>query len=242
MKFNLKLGLITLLVVVVTLTSNGLTTLADQVNQSTVISNSALATPANTRNYLPTGNEPLYNQLPSQAGAKVITKAAALKALATTADQGQTYFRGYRVAKTSDGKFYLKIVSFDKSYRGWIYVGTQDPSINSTNVSDGVKAVQTFKETAPSTVLAQTPLYFTKPKASTLTYVAPDWTDYKVGRNLQATTDYVNDALKVVKVGIKQNNRDSNATYYEVEDAAHPQVNGWVKAAEVTTVKSNFDY
>lgn len=209
---------------------------------STVISNEPLQTATNTRNYLPTGTQPLYNKIPGQQGAKISVKAANLKALATATDQGQTYFRGYRVAQTSDGKFYMKVVSFDKTYRGWIYIGTTNPTTDSSHVTEGVNPVQTFKTQAPSAVITDTTFYFTTPKASTLTYTAPDWTQYKVGRNLNATTAYVNDALKVTQMGTKQNNRDGNATYYYVTDTAHPQVNGWVKASAVTTVKPNFNY
>lgn len=209
---------------------------------TTVSTDEPLQTDANTRNYLPTGANALYSKVPGQSGAKVLAKATDLKTLATTADQGQTYFRGYRVAQTNDGNFYLKVVSFNKTYRGWIYVGTANPADDSTQVSNGLKSVQTFKEGTLDPNVANTTYYFSTPKSSTLTVTQPDWTQYKVGRNLSATTSYVNDSLNVTKVGTKQNNRDNNATYYYVQDVANPQVNGWIKASELTTVKQTYNY
>lgn len=85
---------------------------------TTVTSNQALVADGNSRNYLTTGTAPLYSKVPVYKSAKVVTKAAVLKTLGTTADAGQTYFRGYRAAQTSNGDWYLKVVSFDKTYRG----------------------------------------------------------------------------------------------------------------------------
>lgn len=201
----------------------------------TVTTNLPLTTSGNTRNYLPTGTDDLYSKLPISKTTKVQTKAAVLKNLKNASDSGQTYFRGYRAAKLSNGKWYLKVVSFDKTYRGWIYTGTTDPTNDPTQVSGGLQAVQTFKEQTVPDYVATTTFYFTTPKASTLTYVAPDYTDYKVGRNLNATTDFYQDPLTVTKVGSKQNGRSANLTYYYVNDAAHPQVNGWVRISDVST-------
>lgn len=208
-------------------------------NGVSVTDNLPLTTDANTRNYLTTGSAPLYSKVPINKTAKVVAKADSLKALGTTADAGQTYFRGYRAASTSDGKWYLKVVSFDKTYRGWIYAGTTDPTTDSTTVSGGLKFTETFIEDPLPTYLTNTILYFTTPKASTLTYIAPDYTQYKVGRNLSSTTNFYKDPLIATKIGSKQNNRSANIIYYYVTDAAHPQVNGWVKQSDVTTSPAN---
>jgi len=237
-----KLSLLLMAIVSVTFINLAINVRASTTDAPTVTLNEPLQTDPNTRNYLPTGTEALYTKIPNQKDAKISVKATDLKSVATTADQGQTYFRGYRVAQTSDGKFYLKVVSFNKAYRGWIYVGNNNPSSDTTSVTNGLTSVQTFKEETPSDTVAKTTFYFTTPKASTLTYTAPDWTQYKVGRNLNATTAYVNDALKVTQIGTKQNNRDNNATYYYVEDSANPQVNGWIKSSEVSAVKQTFNY
>lgn len=93
----------------------------------TVTTNLPLTTSGNTRNYLPTGTADLYSKLPISKTTKVQTKAAVLKTLKNASDSGQTYFRGYRAAKLSNGKWYLKVVSFDKTYRGWIYAGRPIP-------------------------------------------------------------------------------------------------------------------
>nr|WP_225367481.1 surface layer protein SlpC [Lentilactobacillus parakefiri] len=208
-------------------------------SMTTVTSNQVLTTDGNSRNYLTTGTAPLYSKVPVYKSSKVVTKATVLKTLSTTADAGQTYFRSYRAAETSNGDWYVKVVSFDKTYRGWIFAGTSDPTANPSEVSGGLKPTATFEESTVPSYFSNTTMYFTTPKASTLTYVAPDYTQYKVGRNLSATADFYKDPLTVTKVGTKQNNRDGNATYYYVIDAAHPQVNGWVKQSDVTTSPAN---
>lgn len=215
-------------------------TYAEAQTTATVTSNQALTTDGNSRNYLTTGSAPLYSKVPVYKSSKVVTKAAVLKTLSTTADAGQTYFRGYRAAETSNGDWYVKVVSFDKTYRGWIFAGTSDPTTNPSEVvSGGLKPTATFQESTVPSYFSNTTMYFTTPKASTSTYVAPDYTQYKVGRNLSATADFYKDPLTVTKVGTKQNNRGGNATYYYVTDAAHPQVNGWVKQSDVTTSPAN---
>lgn len=201
----------------------------------TVVTNETLTTDGTSRNFLPTGTEPLYSKVPVSKSAKVLTKADALKTLAATSDSGQTYFRGYRAAQTSQGKWYLKVVSFDKTHRGWVYVGTTDPTSDPTIAGGGLKFVHTFVEGTLDPVVQSTTFYFTTPKTPTLTYTAPDYTQYKVGRNMTSTLDYYKDPLKVTAVGSKQNGRGANAKYYYVTDTSHPQVNGWVAQTEVST-------
>ncbi|MFD1124638.1 hypothetical protein ACFQ22_04580 [Lentilactobacillus raoultii] len=194
-----------------------------------VKSNKAFTTNYTERNYLPTGSAALYSKAGTLRGARKVASVTTLQSMANRADKGQSYFRAYRIARTNRGSYYLKVVSFDKSYRGWIYAGKSNPA-NRTSVG-GMKKVSTFNQGNLTTDISNTTYYF---GGSTTTYKQPDWTQYKIGRNMNSLSgDYSKDPLRVTGVGTKTNGRDNNATYYFVEDSAHPTVNGWIKASDL---------
>jgi hypothetical protein len=194
-----------------------------------VKSNRAYTTNYTERNYLPTGSTALYTKAGTLKGARKVASASTLNSLANKSDKGQSYFRAYRIAKTNRGSYYLKVASFDKTYRGWIYAGKSNPSGKTT--VGGMKKVSTFNQGNLTTDISNTTYYF---GASSTTYKQPDWTQYKIGRNMDSLSgDYTKDALRVTGVGTKTNGRDNNATYYFVEDSAHPTVNGWIKASDL---------
>ncbi|WP_268913519.1 hypothetical protein [Lentilactobacillus sp. SPB1-3] len=195
-----------------------------------VTSNRALSNNVNSRNYLANGSNALYNKAGALKGARVVASKTTLSGLRTKGDSGQSYFRGYRVAKLSNGSYYMKVVSFDKHYRGWIYVGKSNAASNTQSVSGGLNYTQTFKQGSVSSDVSGATYNF---KSTPLTYTQPDWTQYKVGRNTKSTSASTNDSLKVTGIGTKTNGRDSNATYYFVEDANTPAANGWIKASDV---------
>lgn len=194
-----------------------------------VKSNKAYTTNYTERNYLPSGSAALYSKAGTLKGARKVASTTTLKSLAQQSDKGQSYFRAYRIAKTNRGSYYLKVVSFDKTYRGWIYAGKSNPS-GKTSVG-GMKKVSTFNQGNLTTDISNATYYF---GSSSTTYKQPDWTEYKIGRNMASLSgDYTKDPLRVTGVGTKTNGRDNNATYYFVEDSAHPTVNGWIKASDL---------
>ncbi|MCP9334393.1 hypothetical protein [Lentilactobacillus hilgardii] len=194
-----------------------------------VKSNRAYTTNYTERNYLPSGSTALYTKAGTLKGARKVASASTLNSLANKSDKGQSYFRAYRIAKTNRGSYYLKVASFDKTYRGWIYAGKSNPS-GKTAVG-GMRKVSTFNQGNLTTDISNTTYYF---GTSSTTYKQPDWTQYKIGRNMNSLSgDYTKDALRVTGVGTKTNGRDNNATYYFVEDSAHPTVNGWIKASDL---------
>ncbi|AQW20723.1 hypothetical protein PL11_001725 [Lentilactobacillus curieae] len=195
-----------------------------------VTSNKSLSNNYNDRNYLSNGRNALYNKAGVLKGAKVVAGKTTLSGLKSKSDAGQSYFRGYRVAKLSNGSYYMKVVSFDKQYRGWIYAGKSNPASNTRNVKGGLTYTSTFKQSSVPSDIAGTTYNF---KSDPLTYVQPDWTQYRKGRNKNSTSASKKDALKVTGMGTKTNGRDSNATYYYVEDATTPSANGWVKASNL---------
>lgn len=195
-----------------------------------VTSNKSLSNNYNDRNYLSNGRNALYNKAGSLKGARVVAGKTTLSGLRDRSDAGQSYFRGYRVAKLNNGSYYMKVVSFDKQYRGWIYVGKSNPARNTRSVNGGLTYTSTFKQSSVPSDIAGTTYNF---KSDPLTYLQPDWTQYRKGRNKNSTSASKKDALKVTGMGTKTNGRDGNATYYYVEDATTPSANGWVKASNL---------
>ncbi len=192
----------------------------------------SLNTSPNSRNFLPTGKFALYSKIPGTKGAKITASKQSLASLKVAQDQGQTYFYGQRAAQF-DNRWYLQVTTFDHQHRGWIYVGTTNPVPDPTQVTGGLKYVQTFKTVDLPPQLATETVYFSTPTASTLTETAPDWTQYHVGRNRYATSDHYLDPLTITQIGYKQNGRDHNAKYDKVVDQRNPAVSGWVKASSI---------
>ncbi|WP_279404252.1 hypothetical protein [Secundilactobacillus kimchicus] len=81
----------------------------------------SLKTDANTRNVIVTGNNAIATKAATMQGARTIKSAAALQSAQSSDKVGSFNFRAYAVATTDRGSVYYKVVSFDKSVRGWIY-------------------------------------------------------------------------------------------------------------------------
>ncbi|MCT3397022.1 hypothetical protein [Lentilactobacillus hilgardii] len=181
-----------------------------------------------TRNISFTGGNAIYTKAGTLRGARLVASTATLSTLANS-NSSSDNFRAYRVATTNRGSVYYKVVSFDQQTRGWIYAGKSNPSGKTAVV--GMRKVSTFNQGNLTTDISNTTYYF---GTSSTTYKQPDWTQYKIGRNMNSLSgDYTKDALRVTGVGTKTNGRDNNATYYFVEDSAHPTVNGWIKASDL---------
>lgn len=188
-------------------------------------SSSATAT---SRNYVPTGTNALYTKAGVLKSARQVASTATLQSLASS-KKGNDYLRGYRVAKLSNGSYYMKVVTFDKAYRGWIYVGKTDPRSNYQSVAGGLKYTDTTTDVTSTLTDAQKKATYQLNNAGTSfeaqTFKEPAYTQYKIGRNTTDTTNYKNDTFTVTKA-VKRNREGD--TWYYVNDAKNPSVNGYV--------------
>lgn len=188
----------------------------------------ASSSTATSRNYVPTGTNALYTKAGVLKSARQVASTATLQSLASS-KKGNDYFRGYRVAKLSNGSYYMKVVTFDKAYRGWIYVGKTDPRSNYQSVAGGLKYTDTTTDVTSSLTAAQKSATYTIANPGTSfeaqTFKEPAYTQYKIGRNTTDTTAYGKDALTVTKA-VKRNREGD--TWYYVNDAKNPSINGYV--------------
>ncbi|GAF37422.1 S-layer protein [Lentilactobacillus farraginis] len=198
----------------------------------------ASSTTATSRNYVPTGTNALYTKAGVLKSARQVASTATLQSLASS-KKGNDYFRGYRVAKLSNGSYYMKVVTFDKAYRGWIYVGKTDPRSNYQSVAGGLKYTDTTTDVTSTLTDAQKKATYQLSNPGTSfeaqTFKEPAYTQYKIGRNTTDTTNYKNDTFTVTKA-VKRN-REGDVWYY-VNDAKNPSVNGYVLATSLKQASS----
>lgn len=225
LKNSLYLGLAVLSLGTVTVVS----TTANAAAKTKVTSDVTLKTAAESRNVEATGTNALYIKPGTVKGAKLVASKTTMKKMANS-KKSADYFRAYRVAKTTRGTVYYKMVSMDGKYRGYVYGGRSVKAF-----AGGIKKAATTKSaTMPST----TTMYFKTPGKSNVSWTAPNNTQYKASKVVKDTTTYANDALVVTDAARKTR---EGSLYYYVTDAAHPEVNGWVYAKGLTTTKPTTD-
>lgn len=197
--------------------------------KTTVVEDAMLTAETDSiRNYTATGSNALYTLPGVIKEARQVASASTLAAYNT--DKGQGLLRAYRVQKLSNGSYYMEVVTFDDAYTGWIYVGKTDPRKDFTKIAGGLKNVVTTKEAA-LTDQEKTHQYTfrqvgTVDDGTMLTSGAPLWTQYKVGAQITDSTPYAGDKLTITKAATRT--REGDRWVY-VEDAAHPEVNGWIR-------------
>lgn len=201
-----------------------------------VATNATLTTDATTRNVTLTGTNALYTKAGTLKGAKLVATTTTAKKL-NASTKGSANFRAYRVATTNRGSVYYKVVSFDGTYRGWIYGGKTTDAFGG-----GIASYATTKTaTAPATDATYKLSATTSDTANTLFFKEPSYTQYKVGRakvngTVLASTSAYKDST--FTFGAAKTTSREGDTYYQVASVDGSTTNGlvgaWVKASNVT--------
>lgn len=171
-----------------------------------------------TSNVLVNANNAIYTKPGTLKGAKVVASRDELSDLTTSSSDKNTFFV-YQMAKTNRGSYYAKVVTMDKRYRGWIYAGKQDFSMDIKNIGGGVEAVNTLGNAALPDV--KTGYTLKNPRL----WTAPYHTSIDAKRvNLDYTNYTSNDTFTIDRAA---RNR-AGWLYYHVYDANNPSIQGWV--------------
>lgn len=216
----------------------GATTANASAKAATVKSDVTMTTAATSRNVTLTGTNAVYTKPGTVKGAKVVATTTTAKKLAASKN-GSANFRAYRVAVTDRGSVYYKVVSFDGSYRGYVYGGK-----DTDKFAGGVASYDTTKEaTAPKATDTFDLTATTSTSANTLFYAQPAYAQYKVGRaTVNGKVLAATDAYKGAKftVDAAATTSREGETWYKIASttlangAASSDLNGaWVKASDV---------
>lgn len=257
LKRSIYAGIAALSFVAIAGTANA--TNASAKSYAKVTSNKALTTDATSRNVNVNGTNALYTKAGTLKGAKTVATKATLSNLSTSKSSEKNW-RAYRVATTNRGSVYYKIVSYDGSYRGWIYGGK-----STTAFAGGVKSYNTTTDPTASTdssssassysttssQASQTTALTTAQKAATykiatpgtandgteVTYTYPAWTQYKKGRVITDSTPYKDATFKVTDETTRTREGDLWVKI-EATDSANSKANGWIKYSGLTTAST----
>ncbi|ORN05363.1 S-layer protein precursor [Lentilactobacillus parabuchneri] len=219
-----------------------------------VTSNKALTSDATTRNVAVNGTNALYTKAGTLKGAKTVATKTTLASLKNS-KQGQKNFRAYRVATTNRGSVYYKVVSFDKTYRGWIYGGksvtafaggiasfsttTAPAAAANTSSSASSASINTQGQTTALTDAQKNATYKitkagTANDGTATTYTYPAWTEYKKGRTVTDATPYANDTFKVTDQTTRTREGDLWVKIADTNATNGQKINGWIKYSALT--------
>ncbi|QOJ84538.1 S-layer protein [Lentilactobacillus parabuchneri] len=219
-----------------------------------VTSNKALTSDATTRNVAVNGTNALYTKAGTLKGAKTVATKTTLASLKNS-KQGQKNFRAYRVATTNRGSVYYKVVSFDKTYRGWIYGGksvtafaggiasfsttTAPAAAANTSSSASSASINTQGQTTALTDAQKNATYKitkagTANDGTATTYTYPAWTEYRKGRTVIDATPYANDTFKVTDQTTRTREGDLWVKIADTNATNGQKINGWIKFSALT--------
>ncbi|WP_249662880.1 S-layer protein [Lentilactobacillus buchneri] len=213
-----------------------------------------MTTDATTRNVAVNGTNALYTKAGTLKGAKTVATKTTLASLKNS-KQGQKNFRAYRVATTNRGSVYYKVVSFDKTYRGWIYGGksvtafaggiasfsttTAPAAAANTSSSASSASINTQGQTTALTDAQKNATYKitkagTANDGTATTYTYPAWTEYRKGRTVTDATPYANDTFKVTDQTTRTREGDLWVKIADTNATNGQKINGWIKYSALT--------
>ncbi|WP_282803835.1 hypothetical protein [Secundilactobacillus kimchicus] len=173
-------------------------------------------------NVVATGSNAVTTKAATLQGAKTVKSASALKTAQDADKTGNYNFRAYSVATTNRGSVYYKVVSFDKTVRGWVYGG----KVKGT-VAGGIKDFATTTD-------ATAPTGDQTAKDGAQLWNAPAWTTYKVGR---ASEKLANGAKFTVSKAVT--NSKSGDVYYQIAGTKTAADGKWIAAKDVNKTNTN---
>lgn len=200
-----------------------------------VTMNSVLNSDPTTRNVTMTGTNALYNKAGTLRGARVVASKSTVSNLAN-ANVSTANFRVYRVATTNRGSVYYKVVSFDQNFRGWIYGGK-----STSNFAGGIAPYTTFTSTVMGVNPQLTTYKITTPGTGddSVTWDAPQYTQYKVGKTITDSTPYANATFKIDQSGYRTREGVNDTWVHVVSTTpANTVANGWIKLSSLTPVQT----
>lgn len=201
------------------------TTNASAKSYARITSNQALQTAPQNRNVTTNGTNALYTKAGTLRGARMLASKNTLQQYGSSKNSSQ-YFRAYRVATTSRGAVYYKIVSFNGVYRGWIYGGRV-----SGNFGGGLNPANTMANA--NLPLQKKGYTLTNPDKYTL-WVDPKWSQYKA-KQVDMSTYNASDTFTITDAAVKTREQ---YLYYKVSDDNNSAIVGWVYAGGVTAPNS----
>lgn len=232
MKTSVKKSLYLSLAAVGLIAVAGTATTVNAKSYAKVTSYPALTAKATDRNVSLTGTSAIYTKAGTLKGAKVVASKTTVKKLKASTSSKKN-FRVYKAAVTNRDSVYYKIVSFDKTYRGWIYGGKK-----ANTFAGGVKSFDTLTAGTLTTEQSTKTFRITKPGTAndnkTVTYKAPAWTQYKVGRQITDSTPYAKADFNITQVG-KRTREGDQWVYISAVDSANAKANGWILYSGLTT-------
>ncbi len=203
-------------------------TTANAATAAKITSNKTLTTAATSRNVTLTGTNAVYTKAGTLKGAKVVASTTTAAKLAKSTS-GSANFRAYKVATTNRGSVYYKVVSFDGTYRGWVYGGK-----STSKFAGGVDSYDTTK--AATTPSSDATFKFTNAGSSTATYKEPAYAQYKVGRSVKDTSAYKDTTFTV---SAAETTSREGETWYQIKSTISELNGTWVKASDTTQTNAD---
>lgn len=172
-----------------------------------------------SQNVTVTGTNAIYSKPGTVKGAKVVASKKTVAKLAASKKSNDTFY-AYGTKTTNRGSVYYKIVTMNKKYRGYVYVGKTAGTFTA-----GIKAAET---TTAATTPARTTGYYLKDASKNTLWTAPKNTDIHA-KKVSLYGASKTDPFTVDKAATKTK---EGSLYYHVTDSKDSSISGWIYAGK----------